>query len=184
MNALFRVGPVDHESVGFGPAAVDGLGAVRLVTGDGVGADTLRRVVAGVGRNARLQGEQIDKGAAIQRNRGDLGALDDHTHLGALRFDVQRVAANGDGVRYLANLQRNVNADGGIGIDLYPGLLVIAESGLAGGDVIGVNAKGGQIIKALGVSDCGALHIRRYGSGHDGHARYHGAARVSDYAGD
>jgi hypothetical protein len=113
----------------------------------------------GIRRHSWLQLQQVDVGTSVQRHGGNLCAVDQHTILRALRLYLKSIALHihcvGDGTE----LQRDVDAKGRIGIDLYPGLLVVAKSGLAGGDVIGVHLEGGQVVKALGIGDCLALDI-------------------------
>ena len=114
----------------------------------------------------------------FERHGRDLGAIDEHTILRALRFYLQCVALHVHGIGDRSEFHGDVDADSGIGIDLYSALLVIAEAGLAGGDVLGVNVKGGKVIKPFGIGDCPALYVRRYCGGYDCHPWHHCAARV------
>ena len=138
----------------------------------------------GIRRHAWLQLQEVDVGASVERHGGDLGVRDDNAILRALRFHLQRVALYVHRIGNGPELHRDVDAEIGIRVDLYPGLRIIPEALLAGGDVIAVNIKSGKSIEALGVGDRLTLHICGDAGGDDGHAGDYGAAGVSDYSGD
>ena len=184
MHAFFGIGPIHHECVGSSTATVDGLLAIVQV------ARYLRRAHSRCGavpamrirRHAGLQFQEVDVGTSVQRHGGDLRAIDEHTVLRALRLYLQSVAFHAHSVGNGSELHGDVNAERGIRVDLYPCLLVIAEAGLAGREIVRVNVKGREVIKALGVSNRSALYVRRYARGYDRNARDYGPARVSDHS--
>ena len=113
MHAFFCVCSVDHKCVGPGPATVYRLLAIVQV------ARHLRRahsgcvavLAMGIRRHAGLQFQEVDVGTSqFERHRGDLGAIDDHTVLRALRFYLQCVALHVHGIGNRAELHGDINA--------------------------------------------------------------------------
>src|SRR4051812_7252513 len=99
----------------------------------------------GIRRHAGLQFQKVNVGTSVQWHRGDLGAIDEHTILRALGLYLERVALDVDGIVDRSELHGDVDADCGIGIDLYSALQVIAKASLAGGDIVCVNVERGEV---------------------------------------
>src|SRR5882757_4655755 len=155
MHAFFRVGAVDHEGVGSGSAAVDGLLAIiQIARYLGCANSRCVAVLAmRIRRYAGLQFQKVDVGSSVQWHRGDLSAIDEHPVLCALGLYLKRIAFHIDGIVDCSELHGDVNANRGIGIDLYSALQVIAKASLAGSDIVSVNAEGGKVIEAFGIGD-------------------------------
>ncbi len=109
---------------------------------------------------------------------------DDDAILGALGFDLLRVALYVHRIGNGPELHRDVDADGGVGVDLYSGLRVITVSWLAGVEIVDIHLERGEIVKSFGVGDDFALHIGGDPGYDDRHAWHYSAAGVSDHSGD